>query len=75
MSLALTAMSVIYISATCQLYRLHKRRPYDKSSSVYIFVCVCVCVCVYVCMCVRERESFNLISSQILDSHPKYVSV
>ena len=70
------------MSATCLLYKLHKRRPYDESSNVcvfvcvyvhvYVCVCVCVCVCVYVCLyvyvCARECESLNLISSQIPDS-------
>ena len=36
--------------ATCLLYKLHKRRPYDESSNVCVFVCVYVYV--YVCVCV-----------------------
>ena len=49
------------MSATCLLYKLHKRRPYDESSNmcvfvcvyvhVYVCVCVCVCVCVSLCVC------------------------
>ena len=58
------------MSATCQLYKLHKRRPYSESSNRRVCLCVCVylCVCLCIYVSVRESERFNLISSQILDT-------